>query len=284
MLPHTNPRHDARFLKYQAILLSKTDPKTQKGLELGSFDLPFVTREMGQVEFADHLSTSDLKERAQRSPGHSPDFVQTVDYVLNERPLHSLPSDYNWIAAAHVLEHAPDLIGWLQVIGERLSKHGLLFCVVPDGRYTFDMNRPLSSLGKIIQDHIDAREAPAFRDVFDAFYYSRPVTASEVVRGEVIPTISFHNDFDGAWAQAAKTCDSYVDVHCNIFIPESFVEIISALSRSRLIPFELEEMGDTEPGGIDFHAILRKEQFQLEPPIVESLRSRPRSARVTGLP
>jgi SAM-dependent methyltransferase len=263
----SNPRHDGRFLRYQAILLSKIDVKNQKGLEIGAFDLPFVTRDVGRVEFADHFSTAELKQAANRTPGHSPDFVEGVDHVLTCTPLRSLASDYGWIAAAHVVEHAPDLIGWVQVIGDRLSPNGLLFCVVPDSRYTFDLNRPLSSLGKIIQDHADTREAPTFRDVFDAFYYFQPVSAAQVWQGDVVADIRFHNDFDAAWSQAVKTYESYVDAHCNTFIPGSFAEIVSALSRKGLIPFELEEIGDTEPGGIDFYAVLRKRQSRLAQPV-----------------
>jgi hypothetical protein len=96
-----NPRHDTRFLRYQAVLLSKIDLRVEKGLEIGAFDLPFVTREMGIVEFADYLSTSELKEKAAQTPGHSPDFVVAVDHVLTCTPLQSLASDYEWIAAAH---------------------------------------------------------------------------------------------------------------------------------------------------------------------------------------
>jgi 2-polyprenyl-3-methyl-5-hydroxy-6-metoxy-1,4-benzoquinol methylase len=264
MTSHPNPRHDGRFLKYQQLLLSKVDTKIQKGLEIGAFDLPFVTPDTGIVEFADHLSTSELKEKAAQTPGHSPDFVVAVDHVLTCTPLRSLASDYEWIAAAHVVEHAPNLIGWFKAIGDRLSPNGLLFCVVPDSRYTFDLNRPLSSLGKIIQDHLDDRATPSFRDVFDAFYYFRPVSSSEVWQGDITSNARFHNDFNWAWGEAAKTNHSHVDAHCNTFIPASFEEIIVALSGRGLIPFELEEISETEPGGIDFYAVLRKKRFQLD--------------------
>jgi hypothetical protein len=260
-----NPRHDSRFLKYQTILLSRIDVAVQKGLEIGAFDLPFVTRTMGLVEFADQFTTSDLKDKAERLRGHSPDFVETVDYVLSRTPLASLPSDYEWIAAAHVVEHAPDLIGWFKVIGDRLCGSGVLFCVIPDCRYTFDLNRPVSSVGKIIQDHLEARKTPSFRDVFDAFYYSQPVSSAQIWQGVVTTDIHYHNDFQRAWAQAAAARESYIDAHCNTFTPASFAEIISALSAHGLVPFDLEEIGETEPGGIDFHAIFRKKNFGESP-------------------
>jgi hypothetical protein len=124
MTSHPNPRHDGRFLKYQQLLLSKVDTKIQKGLEIGAFDLPFVTPDMGIVEYADHLSTSELKEKAAQTPGHSPDFVVAVDHVLSRTSLQSLASDY-FLFARELVEQFTQkpLPVWLlaQIIGPFLA-------------------------------------------------------------------------------------------------------------------------------------------------------------------
>lgn len=254
-----NPRHDRRFLKYREILLSKIDLKRQKGLEIGALDLPLITPDMGQVDFADQLPTDKLKRLAARTAGHSPDFVQGVDFVLSQTPLNTLASDYAWVAASHLIEHVPDLIGWLQTIGARLSPKGILFCVVPDGRFTFDIHRPLSTLGKILQDHLDGKQRPSFRDVFDAFYYyDENINAADVWAGKVTSNVHHHHGFKGAWGKALQGTTTYVDCHCNIFTSESFAKIISTLAGLNLIPFDVEEIGNTERYWTDFHAILRK--------------------------
>jgi hypothetical protein len=261
----SNPRHDGRFLKYQEILFSKIDLEHQKGLEIGAFDLPFVTPDMGRVDFADQLPTDALKRLAARSPGHSADFVQDVDFVLGETPLNTLASDYDWVATSHLIEHAPDLVGWLKTIGDRLSPKGVLFCVVPDGRFTFDIHRPLSTLGKILQDHFDGWERPSFRDVFDATYYSDNINAADVWDGKVATNVQYHNNFNSAWEKALHGRSTYVDCHCNIFTSRSFAQIISALATLNLIPFDVEEVGDTERYWIDFHSILRKNECRICP-------------------
>jgi hypothetical protein len=260
----TNPRHDERFFKYQRILLSKISPKTQKGLEIGVLDLPFITPDMGIVQYADHFPTEELRERAAQAPGHSPDFVQPIDFVLSVTPLETLPFDYEWIATAHLIEHVPNLIGWLNTIGDRLLANGLLFCVIPDGRYTFDINRPLSTLGKILQDHLENRKIPSFCSVFDAHYYNTSVSSPDIWQGKATSDPLYHNSVEASWAAASRALETYIDCHVNIFTPVSFAQIIRTLSERRFIPFYLEEVGETEPNGIDFHAVLRKSEFEVE--------------------
>jgi hypothetical protein len=260
IMRHVNPRHHGFFLKRRAILLSKIEVAQQKGLEIGALDLPYVTPDMGRVDFADQLSTDDLKALAARTPGHSPDFVQDVDFVLSQTPLDTLASDYDWVAASHVIEHVPDLIGWLVSIGDRLVPKGLFFCVAPDRRFTFDINRPVSTLGKIFQDHMDERKTPSFRDVFDAFYYSQTINSADAWAGKLTDDLHHHAGFHQAWTKALQGRSAYVDCHCNIFTSRSFAEIISTLATLHVIPFDVDEVSDTPQDGIDFHAILRKKE------------------------
>src|SRR6185436_9508930 len=49
---------------------------------------------------------------------------------------------YDWVVASHVVEHVPDLIGWLADLAELTADGAALVLVVPDRRYTFDALRP----------------------------------------------------------------------------------------------------------------------------------------------
>jgi hypothetical protein len=252
-----NPRRDGRYWRYREALLAKIDV-TSKGLEIGAFDLPFVTRAEANVVFADWLPAEELRKLAAKVAGHSPEFIEEVDFVLSQAPLDSLPSDFAWAATAHLIEHVPDLIGWLKTIGDRLLPRGVLFCVIPDGRFTFDIHRPVSTLGKILQDHRDDQRRPAFRDVFDAVYYGQETDAVAVWDGRAGPNVHHHNDFHAAWTRAAADQELQVECHCNVFTPASFGEIITALSAANLIPFELEEVSATPQYWADFSTVLRK--------------------------
>jgi hypothetical protein len=252
-----NPRHDARFDKYKAVFLRYVCLAEMRGLEIGALDLPLVTPDEGNVEFADYTATEELRERARVAPGHSPEFVVPVDYVLKTAGWETIPNGYDWIAAAHVIEHAPSMIDWLRSVGEKLKNRGILFLVIPDKRYTFDFFRPESTLGKIFQDHFHEKTKPGISEVFDGYYYSRTLHAGKIWQNDT------QFDFDvqpteGALALAQSTTDRYIDVHCNIFSDKSFSIIIDILCSEGWVPFAIEEIGAVGPYEADFHCVLRK--------------------------
>ena len=88
-----NPRHDARFVKYRAVFLRYVHLAEMRGLEIGASDLPFVTPDKGNVEFADYATTEELRERTRAAPGHSAEFVAPVDYVLRTGGWESVPNE-----------------------------------------------------------------------------------------------------------------------------------------------------------------------------------------------
>jgi hypothetical protein len=252
-----NSRHDARFDKYRAVLLRYVHLAEMRGLEIGALDLPFVTPDEGNVEFADYATTEELRERARAAPGHSPEFVAPVDYVLRTGGWESVPNEYDWIAAAHVIEHAPSMIDWLRSVGEKLKHRGILFLVIPDKRYTFDFFRPESTLGKIFEDYFRKKTMPGISEVFDGYYYSRPINPECIWQND--PKFDFDvQPAETALALAQSTADQYVDVHCNIFSDKSFSIIIGVLCREGWVPFAVEEIGAVGPHEADFHCVLRK--------------------------
>jgi hypothetical protein len=252
-----NPRRDARFEQHKAMFLQYICPSQMRGLEIGALDLPFVTPDEGDVEFADYAATEELRERARVVPGYSAEFVVPVDYVLRNVGWDGVPDGYDWIAAAHVIEHAPSMIDWLRSAGDKLNEGGLLFLVVPDKRYTFDFFRPESTLGKIFEDHLINKTRPGISEVFDASYYSRSMNPVDIWKNS--DGIQFdvqHTEHALAIVKSAGA--QYIDVHCNIFTDRSFSLIMGVLCRENWVPFTVENIGTVEQFGIDFHCVLRK--------------------------
>jgi hypothetical protein len=252
-----NPRHDARFEKYKAVFLQYICPAEMRGLEIGALDLPFVTPNEGSVEFADYAATEELCELARVVPGHSPEFVVSVDYVLKNAGWDSVPNGYDWIAAAHVIEHAPSMIDWLRSLGNKLKKGGILFLVVPDKRYTYDFFRPESTLGKIFEDHFIKKTSPGISEVFDAHYYSRNLDAGLLWQNSTELQFDMRHT-EGALMIAKSTGGNYIDVHCNIFSNNGFTLVMEILCNEGWVPFAIEEIGTVEQFHLDFHCILRK--------------------------
>jgi hypothetical protein len=255
-----NPRcADPRYQKHKAAFLRVVRPYGSKGLEIGAFDLPMIDPGQAKVRFADYATTEELKARAAASPQHSADFVIDVDYVIRDIGWTAVPEDFDWICASHVIEHVPNMIGWLRTLGKKLSANGCLFLVIPDKRYTFDIHRPETTIGKILFNYYLDRSMPRAEDVFDAIYYSETVNAASAWSGTIQPGIrTVPVDLHSALTTAVASMHSYMDVHCNIFTVRSLRAILDAIIALELIPFAVEEMGDVEPNGIDFHCVLRK--------------------------
>jgi methyltransferase family protein len=263
-----NPRWtDPRYQRHRATFLRIVQPFGLKGMEVGAFDLPMVDPAEALVKFADYSPTQELRARAALHPHHSAEFVVDVDYVLRDVGWAAVPHDFDWICASHVIEHVPNMIGWLQTLSTKLNDNGVLFLVIPDKRYTFDIHRPETSLGKILVDYYYDRRAARVEDIFDAMYYSDtvdPVSAwTGVIRsGERSTPVDIHTVLERTFASMA----TYIDLHCNVFTVFSWREILQAVVTLQLIPFVIEEIGDVERNDIDFHCVLRKSRASVDTP------------------
>ena len=72
----------------------------------------------------------------------------------------------DFVIASHVIEHIPDPVGWLAQIGEILTDRGLLVLVVPDRRFTFDVNRPETTAAELIDTMLRGCQTPTFQQTF----------------------------------------------------------------------------------------------------------------------
>jgi SAM-dependent methyltransferase len=181
-----NPRRDARFHLHRSHFLEYVELSKERGLEIGAFDLPLVEPSEGRCDLADWNSIEYLRDLAERRPGHNPDYVAPVQFKLRQG-FDQIPEGYDWISASHVIEHVPDIIGWLTQVHSKLRPGGILFLVIPDKGYTFDIPRRESTFTEALVAHRSALKHPSFAQVFDYFYYSAPgVIAHDVWAGNPV--------------------------------------------------------------------------------------------------
>jgi SAM-dependent methyltransferase len=231
------------------------------GLEIGPLHVPLVRRTEGRVLYVDHASAETLRANF-RDPAGDPANIVDVDIIWGERPLRDCvdePVDY--VVASHVIEHVPDLIGWLLELHAVLKQGGILGLAVPDRRYTFDVRRPVSTVGELVEAWLLRYRQPSLRQVFDAAALSkdtadqvewRPGESSAGLPPEVLRRLPPALDMVRAIAAAPR----YVDLHCWIFTPASFLDTAEALSRMGCFPFTIDGFFPTEPGAIEFQVRL----------------------------
>ncbi|MGH8151784.1 MAG: hypothetical protein ACREPF_03475 [Rhodanobacteraceae bacterium] len=238
-------------------------PKAGPGLEIGPSHSPLAPKAEGfHVEILDHASAQDLRTKY-RNAGVNIDHIEDVDFVWRGE---SLPETigrrdcYDWIIASHVIEHTPDLVGFLVDCQTLLQEAGRLILVIPDKRYCFDHFQSLTSTGDVLDAHQLGRTRASPGRVFDHFANAAGKGRNRVTSwrrhapGVMQLVHSLENARD-AW-RCAQTDDAYVDVHNWRFTPESFHLVIDDLRDLGLLELGITD-GPTAAAG-EFCACLRR--------------------------
>lgn len=238
------------------------DVATERGLEIGPLASPIVPRDLGEVYYVDHLSTDDLRTKYRPDPAVDESTIVTIDFVWGSQTLaeavgSSAPFDY--VIASHVLEHVPDLVGWLEEVASVLRPGGRLSVALPDRRYTFDVRRRDSDVSEVIEAYLLGLRRPAVRATFDHFYRYVEVDPIAIWRG-----LPGHDDPppDAQTAvaiatQAAKT-DAYLDTHCWVFSDASFIQLMATLMSMGFVNLRFVAFWPTQAGDFEFFVTLER--------------------------
>ena len=164
--------------------------------------------------------------------------------------------------ASHVIEHVPDMIGWLWTC-RGLKEDGIICLAIPDRRFTFDLLRPESTIGEMVEAYLSGRAAAAGPPSFRQGGVARGVPQGPGVgRRHGRPIAAAGGAAPDAYSLAERVASSveYVDTHCWVFTPESFLDVAERLSRIGLFPFAIEYFHPTEYGDYEFYTRLRKSE------------------------
>jgi SAM-dependent methyltransferase len=246
------------------------DEQHQTGLEIGPLATPIASKAQGAVFYVDHADTETLR-RKYAEDAHMRtrlDEIVEVDYVLPEGQslAEGLASKgpFDYIIASHVIEHIPDTVTWLDEIHGLLAPGGILSLVVPDKRFTFDVNRVTTDISAILDAHHRRLVRPAFAHIYD--FSSRTfhgVDARKIWSGEedyagVVRTDCPDPDLMAYdFAEKSLASDDFLDIHCHVFTPASFLEIIDKLGHLGLLKYELASFHPTARDDLEFFVSLR---------------------------
>lgn len=208
------------------------------GLEIGASHSPLAPKREGfKTDTLDHLDREGL---IRKYDGHGVDteLIEEVDYVWNGEAFSELTgySDhYDWIIASHVIEHAPDLIGFLINCESVLKKDGVLSLAIPDKRYCFDHFRPISGLARVIECH--DRCDTIHNEGLVAEYYLNVVSKGDQIGWEKGSSGAFRfvHSKEEMEKKRVKVREegAFLDLHSWCFVPHSF----------RLIAQDLYDLG-----------------------------------------
>lgn len=244
--------------------------KKGRGVEIGPCHSPVAPKKAGfDVHVIDYLGRDQLVEKYADHNHKHPEFrvdlggIEDVDFVWNGEPYGELtgrPKYYDWVIASHVIEHVPDLVGFLNNCDALLKDDGVLSLAVPDHRRCFDTFRPVTGLARVVDVHL--RKDTAHSPGAVAEYGLNIVTKGG--------GLTWGRDSEGGYEffhppqEARDSIDraaagAYVDIHAWCFTPHSFRLILSDLHWLGFIPLREVAFAPTEVDDFEFFVTLGRQ-------------------------
>lgn len=269
--PQTNRDHggearaEQRRLRRQSFL-GLFDPTRGRGLEIGPLDIPIGDTRTDDVKYVDVQDRDGIVEHYRDDQNVVLENIPEIDYWLihGDRTLGLAEAvapgaPYDWVFASHVIEHVPDVIGWLAEIAKVTAPDARIILAVPDRRYCFDRLRPPSTVGQLIAAHEAGATIPDVRAVYDYFASAVGVDTAALHDGARPPGRDrrIHGPHYAYDQLERVRSGEYVDAHVWLFTPSTLVEQIRELRELGLADWYVEAI-DVPAGGLEFHAVLRR--------------------------
>jgi Methyltransferase domain len=221
------------------------------GLEIGPGFNPLLPKAEGyRVETLDHASREQLVAKYAQTAGVDTSRIEPVDHVSTGASVFDAVgklAHFDYIVASHVIEHTTDMLGFLKDCQRLLKPDGVLALAVPDKRYSFDVLRPLSSTGDVLQAHLDKRTRHPAGRVFDEVAYNALRAGALAWGPDAHGELQFFMPLANAAAifDDAQHSSHFHDIHAWQFTPSSFRLIVGDLhSMGQLGLRELAFYGD----------------------------------------
>lgn len=255
-------------------ILSQVDPAREIGVELGPLTRPIVPRSAGKIYYADHRSTAELRQKyAEHGKNGLVDLdaLAEIDLVLADQTLSQALGDrapVDYVIASHVIEHLPDPISWLCEIADCLRDGGHLCLAIPDKRFTFDHFRCSSVTRELLECYLGREKLPTVGQVFDHVAHAAQIDPAMIWRGKIgarVPVAGHTPRRALELARQVAATPAYHDVHCTVYTPYSFCEVLREVMELDLVPYEVAAFETTVPGDMEFFATLRVRRDLVSP-------------------
>lgn len=238
-----------------------------RGIEIGPLAAPLVGKEQSNIRYVDWADQQTLRARYAADPNVDVDEIVPVDAVWGEQSLkESLSGEtgFDYLIASHVIEHVPDMIGWVAEIAEVLRPGGHLSLAIPDRRFTFDYLRQTTRLGDLIDAWLRRDRRPSPGSVFDFAANAVLVDAAAAWRGPLDPSsLPRFANLPRSLQRAREALDgTYHDSHCWVFTPLSLLRIMVDLVDLDLLPYRCARFHDTEVGSLEMLMVLERRPHQ----------------------
>ena len=211
-----------------------------KGLEIGALHNPLKLPPGVQVQYLDRMTLEQL--RAEYPELRSEKLV-TVDIVDDGEKLAKVQNaTQDFVIANHFLEHCQNPILAIENMFRAIKAGGILFLAVPDKRYTFDVNRPLTPYSHLLRDYNEGPE------------WSRRMHFEEWVR-----FVEKNQDEEAINKRTGELMKTDYSIHYHVWTQTELIELFLNLKPRMGFDFEL-----ISKNGAEVVMVLRKARISRE--------------------
>ncbi len=239
-------------VSYRDKLVGHVPVKTGRGAEIGPLNLPLLSKHDTNVLYVDHLDTAGIRAKYSYLTDIAEVDRPMVNNSLEDTLRGDAPLDY--VVASQVMEHVPSPIRWMNEIAGVLRVGGLLSISLPDRRMTFDLYREETRASDMIAAYLQDLTMPDVRAVYDHHSQASAVNMHYAIPDSLYP----HDVINGKGAVSAKIVSSdpmdltkraqsgeYLDVHCWVFTPPSFLLLMADIANAGLLQFRCKQFYPT---------------------------------------
>jgi hypothetical protein len=233
-------------------------------IEIGPSYNPIAPKSEGWNSFSiDHLTREGLVAKYTGHPGVDISRIEPVDFIwvggmLSDAVPPEQHGSFDAFVASHVIEHTPDLIGFLDSAAALLKPDGVMSLAIPDKRYCFDYFQPLTTTGQLLEAHTNRRSRHTAGLAFDHVAYA--VADDGIIAWGQRPLLGLrflHGLEDASHLfRTFENNPTYTDLHAWRFVPSSFELLLLELARLGETDWRVERI--TPPEGCEFFAWLRR--------------------------
>lgn len=206
-----------------------------EGIEIGALHSPLELPPGVKIRYLDRIPNDQLR---QQYPELAECDLVELDIIEDGETLASLlDASLDFVIANHMVEHCQDPISslknWLRV----LKNGGILYLAVPDKRYTFDCDRPVTSLEHVIRDHT---EGPRWSMNYHFEEWTRLV--------DKVPE-------ESVAVRTKYLADVNYSIHFHVWTQVEFLELLLYCQKHLSLNMEIELL---QKNSIEFIVILKK--------------------------